>query len=530
MRDFHRTLLAWTAATLALACPVARAQNVLTYHNNNARTGEYLRETILTPSNVNESTFGKLFFIPVDGKVDAEPLYLAHVSIPERGEHNVLFVATENDSVYALDADSGAELWRVSMLKSGETPSDSRHCSQVIPVIGVTSTPVIDPDSGPHGTIYVVAMSKNAEDDYFQRLHPLDVTTGQEEFGGPVEVTGEYPGNGAGSRNGRQIFDPKQYEERAGLLLLNHVVYTAWASHCDIDPYTGWIMGYNEHTLRQTSVLDFTPNGSEGSVWQSGAGMDADSDGNIYFLAANGTFDTALNAAGFPVRSDFGNAFMKVSTAGGDLKVADYFAMFNVVHENDTDEDLGSGGALLLPAMKDASGRVQYLAVGAGKDRNVYLVNRLNIGKFNPRNNDAIYQELYHALGGREFAMPAYFNGQLYYGAVNDHLRAFRFINARLLPAPASESAERFVYPGATPSISAAGPSNGIVWATENGDTAVLHAYDAANLARELYNSNQAGSRDHFGVGNKFITPMIAQGKVYVGTTTGVGVFGLLRR
>lgn len=528
MHRFYNVKIVWIIAALMLAPLSGRGQNVLTYHNNNARTGEYLHETILKPSNVNSSNFGKLFVIHVDGKVDAEPLYVAHVRIPGHGEPNVLFVATERDSVYAFDADSGAMLWHDSMLKPGETPSDRRHCSQVIPVIGVTSTPVIDLKSGPHGTVYVVAMSKDSKGNYFQRLHALDITTGNEEFGGPVEVTGEYPGNGAGSKNGKQIFDPKQYEERAGLLLLNHVVYTAWASHCDIDPYTGWIMGYDEHSLRQTSVLDFTPNGSEGSVWQSGDGLAADHAGNIYFLAANGTFDTTLNARGFPDKGDFGNAFVKVSTAGG-LKVVDYFAMYNVVHENDTDLDLGSGGALVLPPMKGANGRVRYLAVGAGKDRNIYLVNRLDLGEFNPTNNNAIYQELPGALGGREFAMPAYFNGQLYYGAVNDQLRAFRFKNAKLLPAPASESPEHFVYPGATPSISADGSLNGIVWATENGSTAVLHAYDAANLAHELYNSDQAGSRDHFGAGNKFITPMIAQGKVYVGTTDGVGVFGLLR-
>lgn len=506
----------------------AHAQDVLTYHNNNARTGQYSQETILTPANVNKSTFGKLFVIHVDGKVDAQPLIVQHLAIPGRGTHNVLFVATENDSVYAFDAGSGALLWHVRLLKPGETPSDNRHCSQVIPEIGITSTPVIDPGSGPHGTIYVVAMSKDGSGHYFQRLHALDLTTGQEEFSGPVAIQGEYPGRGAGSENGKQVFDPKQYEERAGLLLLNHVVYTAWASHCDIDPYTGWVMGYDEHSLRQTSVLDFTPNGSEGSVWQSGAGIAADPEGNIYFLAANGTFDTKLNAKGFPSLDDFGNAFIKLSTASGKLKVAGYFAMFNVVHENDTDEDLGSGGALVLPDMKDASGHVWHLAVGAGKDRNIYLVNRDKMGKFNPRNNNGIYQELPHALGGREFAMPAYFDGTLYYGAVNDHLRAFRFKNAKLVPDPVSETTTKFVYPGATPAVSSNGNRSGIVWAVENGDPAVLHAYEASSLAHELYNSDQAGDRDHFGTGNKFITPVIANGRVYVGTTDGVGVFGLL--
>ncbi|MGH9377087.1 MAG: pyrrolo-quinoline quinone [Terriglobia bacterium] len=527
--DVKPTLAQWVAmaAVVVASVHLGYAQSVLTYHANNARTGEYSQETILTPANVNKATFGKLFVIPVDGKVDAQPLIVLHLAIPGRGAHNVLFIATENDSVYAFDADTGITLWHVRLLKREETPSDPRRCSQVIPQIGITSTPVIDPESGPNGTIYVVAMSKGAGH-YFQRLHALDLTTGQEEFGGPVEITGEFEGTGAGSKDGEQTFDPKQYEERAGLLLMNHVIYLAWASHCDIDPYTGWVMGYSEHSLRQTSALDFTPNGSEGSVWQSGAGMAADNEGNIYFLAANGTFDTKLNAKEFPSLGDYGNAFMKLSAASGLLRVADYFAMFNVVHENDTDEDLGSGGALVLPDMKDGNEHIWHLAVGAGKDRNIYLVNCDKMGKFNPRTNDSIYQELPRALGGEEFGMPAYFNGKLYYGAVNDRLRAFEFRGAKLLPEPVSETVTKFVYPGTTPAISSNGTRNAIVWAIENGDPAVLHAYDANNLAHELYNSNQAGERDHFGVGNKFITPVIANGKVYVGTTDGVGVFGLL--
>jgi outer membrane protein assembly factor BamB len=521
----------WTMlfSVLMLFCfsaTAAHGQDVLTYHNNNGRTGEYLYETLLSPASVSKNSFGKLFVIPVDGKVDAEPLYMRHLPIPEQGVHNVLFVATENDSIYAFDAAGGAPLWHARLLKPGETPSDARNCSQVIPVIGITSTPVIDPERGPHGTIYVVAMSKNQNGRYFQRLHALDVTTGKEEFGGPVDVHAEYPGTGAGSRDGKVVFDPKQYEERASLLLLNHVVYTAWASHCDNDPYTGWVIGYDERNLHQNSVLDFTPNGTKGSVWQSGAGMAAGADGNIYFLAANGTFDTTLNTEGFPARGDFGNAFMKLSTAGGALKVADYFAMLNVTHENDTDEDLGSGGALVLPPMADATGRMRYLAVGAGKDRNIYLVDRNHMGRFNPGKNH-VYQELPEALGGREFAMPAYFNGRLYYGAVHDQLRAFDFRHARLLPNSVSGTFQKFVYPGATPSISADGNANGIVWAAENGYPAVLRAYDASNLSHELYNSNQAGARDDFGDGNKFITPMVADGRVYIGTTNGVGVFGL---
>jgi outer membrane protein assembly factor BamB len=508
----------------------ARAQDVLTWHNDNARTGQDLNEKILTPQNVNPKTFGKLFVIHVDGKVDAEPLYVEEMNIPNHGVRNVLFVATENDSVYAFDADTGTLFWHIRLLNAGETPSDARDCSQVIPIIGITSTPVIDLHRGPHGTIYVVVMSKDRQGQYFQRLHALDLRTGREEFGGPVDVHATFPGHGAASSGGTEIFDPKQYEERAGLLLLNGVIYTSWASHCDNGAYNGWVIGYNERTLKQSSVLNFTPNGDMGSVWQSGAGPAADPQSDIYVLAANGTFDTGLNSKGFPSRNDFGNAFLKISTLGDHLSIADYFAMYNVTAENDHDEDLGSGGPLVLPTMKDASGKTWRLAVGAGKDRNIYLVNRENMGKFNPKGNQSIYQEIHHGLGGREFASPSYFDGRLYYGSVNDVIREFRFSNARLVPKPASCTTTHFVYPGATPSVSADRRRNGIVWASENGTPAVLYAFDASNLGHELYSSNEAsGGRDHFGTGNKFITPMIAHGKVYVGTTDGVGVFGLLQ-
>jgi outer membrane protein assembly factor BamB len=515
---------------LAFVSPLAAQQNVLTWHDNNSRTGEDLHETILKPSNVKPSTFGKLFVIHADGKVDAQPLYLANVSIPGMGRHNVLYVATEHDSVYAFDAGDGHELWHVSMLNPGETTSDARHCGQVNPEIGVTATPVIDPSVGPHGTIYVVAMSKNSAGQYFQRLHALDLTTGKEEFGGPIDIHAQYPGTGDNSKDGMVIFDPKQYKERPGLLLVGHTVVTSWSSHCDIRPYTGWVMNYNALTLKQTSVLDLAPSGNEAAVWQSGAGPAADSSGNIYLLAGNGTFDTTLTRAGFPDHSDYGNAFLKLAIQDGKLKVADYFDMDNTIAESDRDEDLGSGGAMVLPPMKNAKGQVMHLAVGAGKDQNIYLINRDHMGKFNPLRND-IDQELVHALKGREFGAPAYFDGVLYYGAVNDSIRAFQFSNARLQPTPSSITSNQFVYPGATPSISADGTQNAILWATENGTTAVLYAYDAANLDHMLYNSNMApNARDHFGTGNKYITPTIADGKVYIGTTDGVGVFGLLPR
>ena len=500
-------------------------QDVRTYHNSITRAGLNSRETILTTANVNVTSFGKLFTIPVDGLVDAQPLYLSAVTTSS-GTHNLLIVATEHDSMYAFDADTGANIWHITTLKSGETTSDDRGCSQVAPEIGITSTPVIVRPTGSNGIIYAVAMSKDSTGNYHQRLHALDPATGKELLKGPVEIIAKYPGTGDNSSGGFVIFDPAQYKERSGLLFLNGTIYLAWASHCDFRPYTGWVMGYNSSTLKQTTVLNVTPNGNEGAFWGSGAGLAADGSSNIFALDANGVFDTSLNSNGFPSSGDFGNAFLKLSTAGG-LAVADYFEMDNEQSENDSDTDLGSGGALVLPNMKDSSNNTWQLAAGAGKDGNVYLVNRAAMGKFNPNNNKSIYQELAGVLPGGIWSMPAYTNGKLYFGPVGSPLLAFQFKNAKLLPAAVAQSSNNFGYPGATPSISASGSTNVMVWASENSIPAVLHAYDA-NL-HELYNSNQAANnRDHFGNGNKFITPTIAHGKVYVGTTNGVGVFGLL--
>jgi hypothetical protein len=512
------------AATLSVTNVAAGSSvDVVTYHNDIARTGQNLNETVLNIANVNSATFGKVRSLPVDGKVDAQPLYLGQLAIGG-ATHNVLYVATEHGSVYAFDADAGTQLWKVSALAAGEVTSDPRGCDQVTPEIGITATPVIDRSAGPHGVIYVVAMSKSGTT-YFQRLHALDVTTGAELFSGPKTISATFPGTGDNSSNGNVIFDPAQYKERAALLLLNGVVYTTWASHCDIRPYTGWIMGYNQSTLEQTSVFNLVPNGSAGAIWMSDTGPAADSAGNIYLLDANGDFGTTLNPGGFPANGNYGNAFLKISTSGG-LAVADYFEMQNQQQENDSDADLGSGGALVLPDLTDGSGIVRHLSVGAGKDGHIYVVNRDAMGKFNAGSNN-VYQDLSGALGSGIWGMPAYFNGTLYYGAVGDAIKAFKITNAKLSTGPVGQTSNTFRYPGTTPSISANGTVNGIVWAVENTTPSVLHAYDASNL-HELYNSNQAGSRDQLGAGNKFITPAIANGKVYVGTTNSVEVFGLL--
>jgi Immunoglobulin I-set domain len=502
--------------------PVGNA-TVLTFHNDVARTGQNLNETILTPANVNSTNFGKIGFLTVDGLVDAEPLYVSSLTV-SGAAHNVVFVVTEHGSAYAFDADNlGAPLWKVSALGAGETSSDDRGCSQVSPEIGITSTPVIDPHAGAHGVIYLVAMSKDGNGNYFQRLHALDITTGAEISGSPTTIQATFT-----NQSGQTTFAPQQYKERAALLLLSGVIYTTWASHCDDGPYTGWIIGYNQTTLKQTGVLNITPNGSEGAIWMAGDGPAADSSGNFYFLVANGTFDNTL-ANGRPSSGDYGNAFIKISTSGNNLSVGDYFTMFNTTSESDADQDLGSGGEILLPDLTDSGGNTRHLGVGAGKDSHIYVVDRDMMGGFNTNNDSAIYQEISsNGIVGGVWATPAYFNNTVYYGAVGDSLRAFAIVKAKLVTPAGSQSASGFAYPGTTPSISANGSSAGIVWAVENGNGGVLHAYDATNLGNELYNSSQApNSRDSFS-NNKFITPMIANGRVYVGTPTGVAVFGIL--
>src|SRR5579872_1501970 len=516
------------SATLTVTAQApAAGTDVTTYHNDIARTGQNTTETILTQANVNSAKFGLLRNLSVDGLVDGEPLYLSQLSVGGAA-HNVVFVVTEHDSVYAFDSDTGAQLWKVSLLGTGETTSDDHGCGQITPEIGITSTPVIDRTAGAHGILYAVAMSKNGAT-YFQRLHALDVTTGAELENGPVTIQATYPGTGANSSGGQVVFDPKQYAERAGLLLLNGVIYTGWTSHCDFAPYTGWIMGYNQTTLAQTSVLNLTPNGSEGSIWQSGGGLAADPQGNIYALVANGTFDTTLDVNGFPNRQDYGNGFVKIPTAGNTLKVVDYFNMSNTVNESGGDTDLGSGGAMVLPDAAYGTAGTLNLAVGAGKDGNLYVVNGNNMGKWNSSANN-VYQEIAGVLPNGMWGVPAYFNSAVYYCDQGGTLKSFAISNGKLASTPVHTGAS-FAYPGLLPSVSAASATSigGIVWGIENTGTAVLHAFAANDLTQELYNSNQAaGNRDHFGNGNKFITPMIADGKVFAATSNSVAVFGLL--
>ena len=506
----------------------ASAFDVVTYHYDNFRTGQNTSETALTPGTVNSAKFGKLGEFSVDGRVDAQPLLLTNLTIPGKGAKNVLYVVTEHDSVYAFDADSngaagGTVLWKSSELLAGESTSDSRSCGQVSPEIGITSTPVIDRS---RNAIYVVAMSKDSSGNYFQRLHALDLTTGAELFGGPTTIQASYAGTGDNSSSGMVVFDPKQYKERAGLLQVGGTIFTTWASHCDIRPYTAWVISFSADNLSQTGVLNLVPNGSAGAIWMAGAAPGADASGNVYFIQGNGDFDTTLNTAGLPANGNCGNCFTKISSTL-PLKLLDYFTPSNTVAESNSDGDFGSGGELLIPDLVDGTGNTRHLAVGSGKDDIIYVVDRDNMGKFSA-SADKIYQQINGQLAGSVFSKPSYFNGTIYYGAVNDAIKAFPIVNGLLATAPVSRSTHTFSYPGATPAISASGNTNGIVWVVENSSPAVLHAYDATNLATELYNSNQAAnSRDQFS-NNKFITPMIANGKVYVGTPNSVAVFGLL--
>lgn len=512
------------AATLTVTAASA-GTDVVTYKYDALRTGQNLSESILTPSNVRSATFGLLRNLMVDGLVDAQPLYLSMLTVAGAA-HNVVFVATEHDSVYAFDADTGAKLWQASLIGAGETTSDNRSCGQVTPEIGVTSTPVIDRQAGASGEIFIIAMTKDASSSYHQRLHALDITTGLEIAPGPTEIAASF---------GATTFAPAQYKERAALLLNNGTIYTSWASHCDIDPYGGWIIALSESTLAITSSLNVAMGASGSgyasqgpSIWMSGAGPAADSAGNVYVLTANGRFETTLTSGGFPSGGDYGNSFVKISPSGGTLAVADYFAMSGEVAESSDDDDLGSGGVMLLPDLTDVAGTVRHLAVGAGKDGNLYVVNRDNMGKFTSVGNN-IWQQLNGVLGDGVFSAPAYFNNTVYYGPVSGSLRAFTVTNAMLSSSPTSQTSTQFVYPGTFPVISANGTANAIVWAYENANPAVLHAYTAANLATELYNSNQAsGGRDQFGAGNKNIVPIVADAKVFAATTNSVAVFGLL--
>ena len=520
--------LAFCSYMLAALSAVHAQVNVTTYHNDNARDGQNLSESVLTPSNVNDDQFGRLFVQPLDGYAYTQPLYVAGLQIAG-GTHNVVFVATEHDSVYAFDADTNAgvssnPLWHVSFINPGAgittVPSADVSCSNISPEIGITGTPVIDPTSN---TLYVVSKTKE-NGSYFQRLHALDITSGAEKFGGPVVIEATVAGTGDGSTSGQVSFDPLKNNQRPGLMLLNGIVYLTWASHCDHTPFHGWMIAYNAQSLQQVAIWNASPNGSDGGIWQSGSGPAADSSSNIYLTTGNGTFD--YNTGG----KDMGDSVVKFGPpASGSIPVLDYFTPYNEAVLSADDTDLGSAGVMLLPDQAQGSPH-QHLLVQSGKEGSLYLINRDSMGHFNSSGDTQIVQWLSGVTGGL-WSTPAFWNNTLFVGPTNDSIEAFSF-NANnkglLSTTPVSSSQETYTYPGPTPSISADGNTNGILWAVADvSGMAQLRAYDATNLSHELFQTDD-NQQQAPGSYVKYAVPTVVNGKVYVGTQNQLAVYGLL--
>jgi hypothetical protein len=498
---------------------------VLTYHNDNGRTGANLQETILNPGNVNPSHFGKLFTDPVDGLVYAQPLYMANLAIPGQGTHNVVIVVTMHDSVYAFDADQpGLALWHDSLINpaAGVTPVPATASYQVFygPELGIMGTPVIDPNTG---TLYVVAETQviaggRVSDVY--SLHALDVASGAEKPGGPALIAPTARGNGKGHGPGGLIrFNTPYQLQRPALLLSDSLVYAAFGSLNDIGTYHGWIVACSASTLQAVASFNTTPGGSKGAIWMSGNGPAADAAGDVYVLIANGTFDASTGG------KDYGDTFLKLSPT---LHPLDYFTPPNQARLAAKDLDLGSGGPLLLP---DQPGARPHLLVAGGKDGTLYVVNRDAMGHYKPRPTKAPQAIANPAHG--IFSSAAYYNGAVYANAVSDLLRQYQVAGGSLV-GPMAVASVPASYPGATASISADGSAGGIVWELVNSGTravhgpAVLRAFAAGNIGDELYDSTAAGMRDALGTAVTFSVPTIAGGKVYVITASGLTAFGLL--
>lgn len=511
-----------TAATKSTGKNTSSNTAVLTYKNDTQRTGDNLNETILNTSNVNSMQFGKHVSYSLDGQEYTQPLYVPGLTIGGN-VHNVVFATTQNDSVYAFDADQTsnvAPLWHDSFINPPNVTTVSSNdvsCNDISPQYGITGTPVIDGNSN---TLYVVANTKEGSNIIY-RLHALDITNGHERPGSPVVI--HKPG-----------FDPVHQLQRGGLLLLNGKVYIDFGSHCDNQPYHGWIFAYNATTLQRSSVYNSTASGSEGGIWQSGQGIAADSSGFIYVMTGNGTFD--LNSGGV----DAGDSFLRLSTQT-NLRVVDSFTPFNQSCLSSADADLGSGGNLLLPTQ---SGPNPNELIGVGKEGRIYVVNRSNMGGYNTipnvcnnqnvTNVDKIVQEFAPGTIGGVWGSPSYWNGPtaqyVYFGGSTDHLKAYTLTNGRLSTSPTSSTIETFAYPGGDPSLSSDGNTagTGVLWVIDaNG---VLHAYDATNVGTELYNSNQNVNRDKLGSYIKFSVPTIANGEVFVGTQNSLVIYGLLQQ
>jgi len=502
---------------------------VTTSQYDNLRTGATLIEKTLTPQNVNAKQFGKLGAFKVDGAVFAQPLFIPSVEIPGKGRHDVIFIATEHDSVFAFDATrpSDPPLWQVSMLDKarGSVPlsEDDAQCPFIRPEVGITSTPVIDL---PTGTLYVLARTKIrhavGDDEYFQHLHALAITTGVEKFGGPKLISASVPGKGAGSTNGRVAFHPLLENPRAALLLANRVLYLTWASSCDVDPYHGWVMAYDPETLAQRAVLNITPDGDQGGIWASDTGPGADTAGNIYVPTGNGTFDASSGGR------DYSDSVLKLAIQGSSIVVRDYFTPYDQARLSAGDADLGSSGPLLLP---DQPGPHRHLLLQPTKGSMLYVIDRDGMGQFH-HDGDSIVQRIRMAGGG--YGAMAYWNGHVFFACSDDFLRDYTIKNAQLTLNTYSNT--KFENPGATPSVSADGNKNAIIWAiatkTWNGPDnkpAVLYAFDATNIAQPIYTSEQNGQRDRAAMATRFVIPVVVNGRVYFGARGEVEVYGLLQ-
>ena len=492
---------------------------VLTYHNNNLRDGQNLNEKTLSPSNVNSTQFGKLFTYDVDGRLYAQPLYVFHVAIPSQGFHNVIYLVTEHDSVMAFDADNhAAALWTVSFLDATKaiTPIPSTDLNTPVkPEVGITGTPVID---GSTGTMYLVAGTKE-NGAHVHRLHALDITTGAEKFGAPVVIQGTVSGTGEGSVSGQIAFQSQIQLQRSALLLSRGIVYIAWASHNDLGPYHGWVMGYDAGTLQQKSIWNTTPTGNKGGIWQAGCGLSADSSGNIYAVIGNGSFNA--NTGG----TNYGDSVVKLTP---DLKVSDYFTPFNQADLASGDVDLGSSGLVIFP---EQIGTVTHLGVTAGKEGRIYLMDLDNMGKFNVVDDSQVVQSLPQALGtttnGRNLSTAVLWQDNVFYSGGHDFTKQFKLINGLLSTTPVQQTTHQFGFSIAN-ALSADGNAKGILWTVEGGAN-VLHAYDATNISAEIYNSTLAGDRDSLAIGLPFTVPVITNGKVYIGGQSQLTIYGLLQ-
>jgi len=518
-------VLAFSCVTVTL--PVFAQVSVLTQHNDNFRSGLNPYETILTPANVNAATFGTIGSLPVDGLVAAEPLLVSNINIPGKGIRNVVYVVTLHDSVYAFDADNPTNtnpLWQVSFLNAAagvtSEPAAELSCTSttMFSEMGILGTPVIDSASQ---TMYVLAKTKENTSYHF-RVHALDITSGMEKFGGPVDVNATV----TGQLGTLTLSDAsKSMLARPGLLLSHGVVYLAFGSNgCDGQNTRGWVVAYDATTLLQLGVLNDTPNSkaAKGNIWQSGSGLATDDNGNIFFSTANGAFDANLG------QNDFGSSIVKTQWVNNGLAVTDYFTPYNVAYLNSTDLDIGSAGVLMLP---DQPGPHPHLIVGSGKEGSVYLLNRDNMGQFNSVDNSQIVQfipfdgtdvppQSHTPPGsqvGRMFSTPAYWNGYVYLTGQNQGVTQFSMQNGQMVLLNRNANALCCAH---TPSISANGTNNGILW-IPNGNGFV--AYNASDVTLPaLYTNSKMGTLAHFN------TPMIANGKVFVGAKGTLQVLGLL--